>query len=73
MREACGGRASARCVALAKHRSKAQPVARRPERSEGTRPKKYHKHASEIKVNIVPTIMMDKVEFYLYHRLPFLQ
>ncbi|MCS7077778.1 MAG: hypothetical protein NZ455_13800 [Bacteroidia bacterium] len=39
MREACGG-----CVAVrsaAKHRSEAQPAARRPERSEGTRPKKY--------------------------------
>ncbi|MCS7075113.1 MAG: hypothetical protein NZ455_00285 [Bacteroidia bacterium] len=44
MREACGG-----CVSSAKHRSEAQPAARRPclhERSETqarTRPKKYQK------------------------------
>ncbi|MCS7076601.1 MAG: hypothetical protein NZ455_07830 [Bacteroidia bacterium] len=39
MREACGGRASARCGAKRSTEAIAQPAARRPERSEGTRPK----------------------------------
>ncbi|MCS7076720.1 MAG: hypothetical protein NZ455_08430 [Bacteroidia bacterium] len=35
MREACGGRASARCGAQRSTEAIAQPAARRPERSEG--------------------------------------